>query len=55
MVRKVKVVIVLTIDSDLPLDEAMEEISSECSYDFPSTENVKVKDQEWRDTEEISE
>lgn len=50
---KVKVEIVLEISSDEydNPETMMEEISSNCMYDFPSTENVTVHDTEWRDTQ----
>jgi hypothetical protein len=50
MTHTVYVTIKLVIDSDLPMDDMMDEIASECSYDFPSTDNAKVTHSEWLDT-----
>lgn len=50
---KVKVEIVLEISSDEfeNHETMMDEIATECTYNFPSTDNVTVHDQEWRDTQ----
>lgn len=50
----VKVIINIEFESELPFDEAMDELASECSYDFPSTDNVRVTGTEWLDTEKIN-
>lgn len=44
------ITIKVKVKSDLPVDELIDELGSECSYDFPSTENVEVVSQEWLDT-----
>ena len=50
MQHTVYVTIKLVIDSELPMDETMDEIAAECSYDFPSTDNATVTHSEWLDT-----
>ena len=44
------ITIKVKVKYDLPVDELIDELGSECSYDFPSTENVEVVSQEWLDT-----
>lgn len=48
--QKLYVTICVSVESDLSLEELIDEFGSECEYDFPSTENVKVLNQEWLDT-----
>lgn len=44
------ITIAVKVKSDLPIEEVIDEFGSECSYDFSSTNNVKVVNQEWLDT-----
>lgn len=44
------ITIAVKIKSKLSLEDTIDELGSECSYDFPSTENVEVVSQEWLDT-----
>lgn len=41
----------VTVETDLGYQEMIDEFGSECSYEFPSTDNVKVTKLEWIDTE----
>jgi hypothetical protein len=42
------------IESNLSVDEAIEEFESDCAYSFPETDNVKVIGTEWRETKKVS-
>lgn len=44
------ITIKVQVKSDLDKQEIIDELSSECYYDFPSTENVEVVNTEWLDT-----
>jgi hypothetical protein len=39
------------VKTDLPMQEAIDEFGSNCDYELPSTDNVKVVSTEWLDTE----
>lgn len=49
-----KIEIYVTVESDLEYEDIIDEFSSECSYDFPSTDNVKVIGCQWIDTELVN-
>lgn len=40
----------VNIKTDLPIDEAIEEFSSNAEYDFKSTDKVEVINTEWEET-----
>jgi hypothetical protein len=42
----------LEVDENMDTQEAIDEFTSESSYDFPSTENVKVTNTSWEETDE---
>lgn len=44
------IVVKVEIKSDLPLEAAIDELNSECAYEIPSTDNVRVVGTEWLDT-----
>lgn len=44
------ITIAVRVKSKLPLEEAIDELGSECAYEIPSTDNVKVTSTEWLDT-----
>jgi hypothetical protein len=39
------------IKTNLPIEEALEQFSSEAVYNFGSTDDVEVTDTEWEDSE----
>ena len=41
----------LEVDEKMDTQIAIDEFSSECSYDFPSTDNVEVTDTSWEETD----
>jgi len=51
MEHTLKITIMVKVTTDLSFEDAVDEIGSECEYDFPSTDNVKVVSTEWLDTE----
>lgn len=48
-----KVTILVKVKTDLDVDEALEELTSDCYYDFPSTDNVEVVNTRWEETETL--
>ena len=40
----------IEIESDLELDDAIDEFSAGCSYEFSDTDNCKIIKTEWEDT-----
>lgn len=51
MENTLMVTIKVVVKSDLSFEDMIDEIGSECAYEFPSTDNVKVISTEWLDTE----
>jgi len=39
------------VKTDLSIENAIDEFGSNCNYELPSTDNVKVISTEWLDTE----
>lgn len=48
-----KITVNVVVESDLELEEVIDEFGSESDYNFLSTDNVTVTGQEWVDTEYI--
>lgn len=44
----------IEVQTDLPVDEAVQEFEQNSAYQFPDTINVKVIDTEWRETNKVS-
>lgn len=44
------ITIAVKVKSKLSLEEAIDELGSECAYEIPSTDNVTVVSTEWLDT-----
>lgn len=42
------------VETELEVDDAIEEFEQNCHYDYPDTENVKVIQTEWRETKKVS-
>lgn len=51
---KVKVVVFVELESDLPVQDTIDVFTSDCDYSFKSTAHVKVLDTDWRDTIKMS-
>lgn len=52
---KLRMTFTAVIESDLPIDEAIAQLSQESSYEFPSVEGVEVLSTEWVDTQMVEE
>lgn len=49
------ITVYVTVESSLEsLEDLIDEFGSECSYEFPSTDNVKVIGCQWIDTELVN-
>lgn len=48
--QTIYITVAVKVKSNLSLEDTIDEFGSECSYDFPSTENVEVVSTEWLDT-----
>lgn len=44
------ITIAVKVKSNLSLEDAIDELGSECAYEIPSTDNVEVVKTEWLDT-----
>lgn len=53
MIYALKLTVIVTIESELNADDALEQFQSETDYDFYSTDNCKVTNLELRDGEVI--
>lgn len=54
--KKIRILIttMLTVESELDVDEAVTEFEQNSWYTYNNTENVKVIDTEWRNTQKVS-
>lgn len=51
---RIVVTTMINLETELEVDEALNEFTSDCDYTFKDTTNVKVIETEWRDTDRIS-
>lgn len=48
-----KVTIMVKVRTEQDENQALQDLSTECNYDFPSVPGVEVLNTEWRDTEVV--
>lgn len=56
MTKKIRVLVtaMVEIESELPVEEAIEDFEANCMYTFEDTDEVTVIQTEWRETKKIS-
>jgi hypothetical protein len=51
---RILVTTMIELQTELPVEDAINEFQSDCDYTFKDTANVKVIDSEWRETKKVS-
>lgn len=51
---RILVTTMVELETNLPVEEAIDEFVSDCHYSFPDTAHVRVRDTEWRETDPVS-